>query len=84
MSSYQPKVRSSTKKQYTCADCGKTLLPKDAFSYVDGCNCSITANAPILCAECYAIHYQEHDDNGDRDPHEGDEGGFGISRVPDV
>lgn len=58
MSSYVPKFRHRTeKKSYICVDCGKILAPKEAFQYVDGCNCSITQNAPILCAECYAKRY---------------------------
>ena len=58
MSSYVPKFRHrAEKKSYTCHDCGKTLSPAKAFSRVDGCNCSITENAPILCAECYAKRY---------------------------
>lgn len=50
-------TKRSTPKSYSCARCGKELLPKDAYFYVDGCNFAITENAPAHCRECYKEVY---------------------------
>jgi len=52
-------IKLTSKTQYTCAICGKTLCGKHSYSYVDGNNGSITKNSPTLCRECYGKKYGE-------------------------
>ncbi len=54
-----PKVKRKTADSYVCSGCGKTLSPRDAFFYVDSCNCAITDNSKPFCRECYRIKYGE-------------------------
>ena len=41
----------------TCRKCGKPFCGKHIYSYVDGSNCAITKNNPLLCKECYIEKY---------------------------
>lgn len=52
-----PRTKKAAPKSYTCALCGKQLEPKDAYFYVDGCNCAITDSALPYCIKCYADKY---------------------------
>lgn len=42
---------------HTCSDCGKSFLPNQIFSYVDGNNGAITKNSKEYCRECYLEKY---------------------------
>lgn len=51
------KAKKTSTKLVPCAKCGKLLTPAQACFYVDGCNCTITANAPAHCLDCYKAIY---------------------------
>jgi len=42
---------------HTCSDCGKSFLPNQIFSYVDGNNGAITKNSKEYCKDCYTQKY---------------------------
>ena len=55
---YPNRKRRAAPKRITCAKCKKELTPATAYSYVDGCNCAITNNAPEYCLDCYKQIYK--------------------------
>lgn len=52
-----PKIRATKIKNCICSKCKKELTPQTAYIYVDGNNCAITKNSPMLCKECYIEKY---------------------------
>ena len=54
-----PPNKCTAKKLYRCATCGKTLLPKEAYCYVDANNYAITNSASAYCRDCYIAKYGE-------------------------
>lgn len=52
-----PRNKRQKAEKLACKKCGKELTPATAYYYVDGCNCSITSNAPAHCKECYIEKY---------------------------
>lgn len=54
-----PRQKKKVADAYICFRCKKKLEPKDAYFYVDSCNCAITENSLPHCRECYRVEYGE-------------------------
>ena len=52
-----PTQKNKIASKYTCSLCGKELLPKEAYCYVDANNFAITQNARAYYKNCYKKKY---------------------------